>query len=101
MIGPLVFYVWRPGQVRAGQTQSIALVTKENADKTVNLSVFPDGSPDALFLKNVPAQSQEIAHHCFVQFPNSVAALEQRVSQLENDLVEMLDRVDRKRKAVG
>ena len=93
MIGPLVLYTWRPGQVRAGQSKSIALVTKENADKTVNLTVYPDGSPDALFLRGVPAFSQEISHHCFEELPSGkrIADLEARMAQLESDLIEAIE----------
>lgn len=68
--GKMVLYTWRPGQVRAGQTESAAMILRVNRDGTVNLRVFADGTPDALDLRNVPAMSETIQTHCWSRNPD-------------------------------
>lgn len=63
--GKLVIYHWRAGQVRAGQTQSVALVTKLNPDGTANLKVFPDDPNGDLWFRSVPPMSDAVKTHCF------------------------------------
>ena len=68
--GKMVLYIWRPGQVRARQSESAAMITRVNPDGTVNLSVYPDGTPDALFLRNVAVMSEAVQCHCWKPNPD-------------------------------
>lgn len=68
--GKMVIYRWRSGQVRAGQTESAALVTRVNADGTVNLKVFPDDPNGDLWFKAVPPASDKIQSHCWLLTPD-------------------------------
>lgn len=64
-IGQIVLYRYRPGQVRAGQLDDAALVTRVHADGSVNLDVFADGLPDRLHYNNVPPMSDAVQSHCW------------------------------------
>lgn len=64
-IGQSVLYVWRPGQIRAGEVESAAIVTRVNADGSLNLRVFPDGTPDVLQFQRVVPMSEAIHGHCW------------------------------------
>jgi hypothetical protein len=68
--GKMVLYIWRPGQVRARQSESAAMITRVNPDGTVNLTVYPDGTPDPLFLRNVAAMSDAVPCHCWHPNPD-------------------------------
>lgn len=92
--GTWVSYHWRPGQVRAGQSESAALVTRTNPDGTANLKVFADGTPDVLDLRNVPKMSQEIRSHCWEAQSGDVSGLLDRIETLERDLAAAQDRLD-------
>lgn len=87
--GKMVLYRWRPGQVRAQQAESAAMITKINADGTVNLKVVPDAAPDPIFLRNIAQNSNEVQSNCWLPNPD-----DQRLDQLETDLLEALDRLD-------
>ena len=95
--GKMVLYIWRPGQVRARQSESAAMITRVNPDGTVNLSVYPDGTPDALFLRNVAAMSEAVQSHCW--HPNPDDELLQREQIEVTRAVENL--VSRKRKSAA
>lgn len=64
-IGLIVLYRYRPGQVRAGQLDDAAIVTRVHADGSVNLDVFADGLPDRLHFNNVPPMSDAVQSHCW------------------------------------
>lgn len=59
-----VLYVFRPGQVRAGQAEVAAIVTKVNADDTLELITFPTMS-EMVHQSRVPAMSEVITGHCW------------------------------------
>ena len=90
--GHMVLYRFRPGQVRAGQPDAPALVTRVNPDGTANLTVYPDGTPDPLFLRAVPRLSQDVASHCWEMAKSDDAS--EQVSQLQRDLVDAHTRID-------
>lgn len=88
--GSHVLYRFRPGQVRAGQTEAAALVTRVNIDGTANLTVFADGTPDCLYLRSVPKASQEITSHCWTMAESDNVD----IAQLQADLLEAHERID-------
>lgn len=94
MLGKFVLYSWRPGQVRVGQSESAALVTRVNRDGTLNLKVFADGTPDVLDLRNVPKASQEIASHCWKAQREDVGDLAKRIEELEKAVADANERLD-------
>ncbi len=64
-IGKIVLFRYRPGQVRAGQIDDAAIVTRVHADGSANLDVFADGLPDRLHFNNVPPMSDAVQSHCW------------------------------------
>ena len=97
--GKMVLYIWRPGQVRARQSESAAMITRVNPDGTVNLSVYPDGTPDPLYLKNVAAKSDAVQSHCWKPNADDIEreALLARIDNLEEGLISAHERI----KALG
>lgn len=67
MLGHPVLYRFRPGQVRAGQQDAAALVTRVNADGSLDLAVFPALGPNSEFLtvNKVRRMSQEVTSNCW------------------------------------
>lgn len=92
---PIVRYCWRPGQVRAGEADSIALVTKQNKDGTLNLRIYADGNPDPIFQRNVPKRSQEVQSHCWFEVESGGAGLQEQISELREQLDRLEERLPR------
>lgn len=83
---PVVYYVASRGEFyRNGP----ALVTVENADGTLNLTVFANRS-EPFSLENVPVRSDTQRHHCFVSYEpqEAVAAAEPIDADMLQRLIE-------------
>jgi hypothetical protein len=63
-VSDMVLYRCRPGQVRAGQLDLAAMVTKINSDGTLELTVYPALS-EPCFQSKVPALSDGFTGHCW------------------------------------
>jgi hypothetical protein len=70
-VGQIVLYRLRPGQVRAGQSELAAIVTRvhprleADEEPCVDLRVFVPDSLDPLVLLRVMAQSDAVRGHCW------------------------------------
>ena len=82
-IGLPCLYRWRPGQVRAGQDDAAALITRVNSDGSVDLTVFQPGTPDTLVLNRVGRMSQEVQSHCWHPLA-WMAEIDRRVAEFQS-----------------
>jgi hypothetical protein len=81
-----VLYRVRPGQVRAGQSELAAIVTKVYPDGSADLRVFVSDVADPLVLPRVPPMTQDQQSNCW-RLPDvgdDVAGLVARVCELEH-----------------
>lgn len=87
--GKMVLYIWRPGQVRARQSESAAMITRINPDGTVNLKIEPDGTPDPVFQNNIAMRSDAVQSHCWKPNADDVERDEliEHIADLERRLV--------------
>lgn len=90
--GKLVLYRWRVGQVRAGQLDAGAMVTRIHADGTLDLTVHPAMDRDPLYVDRVAQMSDAVLSHCWrfnddeqrmVELTERLAALETKLAALE------------------
>lgn len=88
--GIWVLYVFRSGQVRAGQSECAAMITKLNGDGTANLKIEADGTADPIYQKSVPPRSQEVTGHCWYVPATESADL----TSLREELAEAHRRID-------
>jgi hypothetical protein len=93
-IGMMVLYRCRPGQVRAGQQDLAALVTKVRQDGSVDLRIYTPDMVDVLNQQAIREMSQDLQWHCWHVADGSPDALRARIEQLEADLVEAHNRID-------
>lgn len=95
-VGLMALYRARPGQVRAGQQDLAAIVTRVNGDGTVAMRIYASDAADVLLQDRVPPMSQETPSH-YWHLPDDVLAAEidrKRVSELETQLLEAMERLD-------
>lgn len=89
--GKPVLYRFRPGQVRMGQTEAAAMITRVYPDGTCDLTVHPPNNPEPLFQNKVPKMAREEDFHCWRLNDDDVRMmeLERRVAELEADLASL------------
>lgn len=91
--GMMVQYRWRPGQVRAGQQDAAAMITRVKHDGKVDLTIYPP-SAEHIHQQDVMAMSQEVTSHCWHVPEDEDSPQALRVAELEGQLAEALDRLD-------
>lgn len=93
-VGMSVNYRCRPGQIRVGQQDLAALVTRLRPNGSVDLRVYVPDSVDVLIYPGILPMSQDLQYHCWHVPPGSPDVLLARIEQLEADLVEAHNRID-------
>jgi hypothetical protein len=89
--GKPVLYRFRPGQVRMGQIEGAAMITRVYPDGTVDLTVYPPNNPEPLFQTRVAKMAREDDFHCWRlnEDDERMAELERRVAELEEALANL------------
>lgn len=90
LLGRTVHYRQRPGQVRAGQQDLAAKITKVWPDGSASLRIYVPDSPDVLLQPKVQRMSQEVTTHCW--FIPEIANPE--LDEMRAQLTKALDRIE-------
>lgn len=84
--GLMVLYRWRPGQVRAGETDAAAVVTKVYPDETVDLTIFVPSMGPEIHQNRVMHMSKEVPCHCWHMAPAANAGKAEVPQHIADDL---------------
>jgi len=95
-IGMQCLYRQRPGQIRQGQQDLPATITRVNSDGTVTLRIVIPDSVDVIIEPKIKPLSQELSYHCWLvpDYMMGGGNGSERIESLQREIAELQERVD-------